>query len=232
MRNLIKKILKEVDEWDWIRDIPISVTFEEAIIGRRYRIEPTEVLRDAIFECDDEEWMINSKVVDVMAKDMVSYGDVHCGNINQDVVISLRLKFWGPNYEMENNFWVTPNMVALYEMEGFINEEENPFQWIEEVPTGVELEPNTLYYFEPPLNLDEITTLANRITNSPIIKHFLLSKLDIPMFTEHNKGIKYFVTRDKVYDRLQGWCTDFDIEGAKRLYPRATPVDGRIEFGL
>jgi hypothetical protein len=129
------------DGLNWVREIPISVSFEEAIIGRRYRIEPTEVLRDAIFECDDEEWMINSKVVDVMAKEMLSYGDIHCGNINQDKVLSLRLKFWGPNYETENNFWVTPNMVDLYEMDGFLNEEEeNPFQWIEDIPANVTFE--------------------------------------------------------------------------------------------
>lgn len=340
-----KNIDESTDEWDWIREIPISVSFEEAIIGRRYRIEPTEVLKDAIFECDDEEWMINSKVVDVMSKEMVSYGDIHCGNINQDVVLSLRLKFWGPNYETENNFWVTPNMVDLYEMDGFLNEEEeNPFQWIEDIPAnvtfemaevgrtykieptkvlmgaleacdqsdwlyrsrkarviykeeaeygsvycdherddlvptlglefyyrefkkvfwvtedmvtlyemggvmteseenplqwiidepiGIELEPNTLYYFKPDLTIDEIKVFANRIINSGYIKNFLLTMvLDRVYQKGPNRGLKYFVTGDIVNDRVVGWCTGIPVEQSVHFYADLNPTDARKEFGL
>lgn len=338
-----KNINESSDEWDWIREIPISVPFEEAIIGRRYRIEPTKVLKDAIFECDDEEWMINSKVVDVMSKEMVSYGDIHCGNINQDVVISLRLKFWGPNYETENNFWVTPNMVDLYEMEGFLNEEENPFQWIKDipsnvpfemaeigrtyrieptkvlmgaleacespswinyskkarviykeeseygsvycdherddlvttlalefyyrefkksfwvtedmvtlyemdgvikeeenpfqwikdVPTGIELEPNTLYYFKPHLTIDEVKVFANNINNSGYIKDFLLRIVTDRLHTKGpNGGLKYFVTGDNVNDRVEGWCTGTPVEQSVLFYANLNQVDARKEFGL
>jgi hypothetical protein len=232
-----KNIDESTDEWDWIREIPISVSFEDAIIGRRYRIEPTEVLKDAIFECDDEEWMINSKVVDVMSKDIVSYGDVHCGNINQDKVLSLRLKFWGPNYETENNFWVTPNMLALYEMEGFINEEEeNPLQWIIDEPIGITLQPNTLYYFKPHLTLDEIKVFANGINNSEYIKNFLLRTVLERVYNEKGKrpngGLKYFVTGEDVNDRVVGWCTGTPVEQSVLFYANLNQVDTRKEFGI
>ena len=109
---------------------------------------------------------------------------------------------------------------------------ENPFRWIEDIPTGVELKPNTLYYFEPPLNIDEIVTLANLITNAPIIKEWLLRFLDRPRFVDGVEKIKYFVTGDNVNERTEGWCTETDIRMAKRIYPGTTAVDGRIEFGL
>ena len=234
MRNLIKKILKEADEWDWVRESNPWITFEEAKEDQFYNVEVDEILLDVLRACASSTAIYYEAVkAQVMSKAYVQYSDVYCGSDNDDEVLSLNLMFYNENGYGINSFWVTEDMVTLYDEMYDINEStENPLKWIEEVPTGVELQPNTLYYFEPSLKINEIATLANLITNSPIIKEWLLSQLDSPMFFDGSKGIKYFVTRDKVNERIQGWCTDIDVEFAKGMYPRTTHVDGRMEFGL
>lgn len=227
-------IIKESDEWDWVRESKPWISFEEAKEDHYYNIEKSETLLNALMSCNLMTSIYYDSVkVEVVDKMYIKYSDVYCGSENDDEVLSLHLMFYNENGYGINSFWVTEDMVTLYPITDDINEStENPLKWIEDVPTGVELQPNTLYYFEPPLNLGEIATLANLITNSPIIKEWLLRQLDSPMFFELNRGLKYFVTRDNVNERIQGWCTDTDIEWAKGLYPKATPVDGRKEFGL
>lgn len=116
---------------------------------------------------------------------------------------------------------------------GNINESnENPFQWIEDVPAGIQLEPNTFYYFEPPLTMDEIPLFSDTIQNSNHIKKWLLSKVMNNLTKTGAIGVKYFVTSDNLESNVGGWCTETDIDYAKRMYYRQKPVDARKEFGL
>lgn len=234
MRNLIKKILKESDEWDWVRESKPEISFEEAKEDHYYKIEKSEVLLDALMSCASSTAIYYEAVkVRVISKEYIKYSEAYCGSENDDEVLSLHLMFYNENGYGIKSFWVTEDMVTLYDEMYDINEStENPLKWIEDVPTGVELQPNTLYYFEPSLKIDEIATLANLITNSPIIKEWLLRLLDRPRFVGGVEKIKYFVTGDNVNEKTKGWCTETDIEWAKGLYPKATPVDGRKEFGL
>ena len=101
------------------------------------------------------------------------------------------------------------------------------------MPTGIELEPNTLYYFKPHLTLDEVKVFANGITNSGYIKNFLLTiVLDRVHQKGPNRGLKYFVTGDNVNDRVVGWCTGTPVEQSVLFYANLNQVDARKEFGI
>lgn len=235
MRNLIKKILKESDEWDWVRDSNPWISFEEAKEDQFYNVEMDEILLDVLMSCASSTAIYYEAVkAQVMSKEYVQYSDVYCGSENDDEVLSLHLMFYNENGYGINSFWVTEDMITLYPILDDINEStENPLQWIIDEPIGITLQPNTLYYFKPHLTLDEIKAFANGINNSEYIKNFLLRTVLERVYQKGpNGGLKYFVTGDNVNDRTNGWCTATDIEYAKIMYPRITSVDGRIEFGL
>tara|TARA_R110000803_G_scaffold74661_1_gene138741 strand:- start:122 stop:520 length:399 start_codon:yes stop_codon:yes gene_type:complete len=54
MRKLIKKILKESDDMDWIREIKTSIPFEEAEVGHHYNVHITNVegFNKALQDCN------------------------------------------------------------------------------------------------------------------------------------------------------------------------------------
>ena len=222
--------LNESDELDWIRDTQPWIPFEEAKIGDVYNIEKDEILLDAILACDDDTFIYHrSTKAEVRDKGYNSYDNIYCESDNRDEVIVLQLKFLTENDRVIGSFWVTEDMVALYPIYEGINEsEENPLQWIEDIPAGIELQPNTLYYFEPSLTFYEMSVLANSIINSPGIKGWLLRRLE----ERREGGIKYFVTRDDVNKSIRGWCTETDIDLAKQMYPGIEAVNGRKEFRL
>ena len=119
MRNLIKNILKESkDEFDWIREVPTTIPFEEAVIGKKYRIETTEVLMGALEACDESEWLYYSTEVEVIDSDTKGYADIFCDHESMDEVFTLKLKFYhsSSNHYYPRNFWVTDDMVTLYEI--------------------------------------------------------------------------------------------------------------------
>lgn len=117
MRNLIKNILKESEDvFDWIREVPTHVPFEQAVEGETYRIEPTKVLMDAIEACDAIEWPYKSREAKVMSIGWYKYNEVFCDHERQDEVITLKLKFKKRDYYIYTTFWVTPDMVTLYKI--------------------------------------------------------------------------------------------------------------------
>jgi hypothetical protein len=114
MRKLIKKILKESDELDWIRKVPGNVSFKDVEIGRTYRVETTELLNQAIKACGTVKISYKPTNVTVLDRDGDSrYRDVFCNHEREDRVISLYLSFHQPNSNTKN-FWVTEDMVTLY----------------------------------------------------------------------------------------------------------------------
>ena len=233
--SLIGKPLNEEDEWDWIRDTQPWISFEEAQIGQRYNIEKDEVLLDALNACGLWDYMYhNSVTAEVTGKGYNKYSNIHCGSENGDEVITLKLTFYDEQDKGIDEFWVTEDMVTLYPIYDNINEssDENPFQWIKDIPAGIELEPNTLYYFEPPLTRGEIPLFADTIQNSNHIKAWLLNNVMNYLTKTRNIGVKYFVTNDNLESNIGGWCTETDIDYAKRLYYGQKPVDARKRFGL
>jgi hypothetical protein len=111
-----------------------------------------------------------------------------------------------------------------------IKESEEDLDWIKEIPTGIELKPNTFYYFEPALTWgDEVGRFASSILNSEWIKNWLLN---VPARYHDNKGITYFVTSNTLEGRISGWCTTDTHRDRIRGYQGKEAVDARKEFNL
>jgi hypothetical protein len=111
-------------------------------------------------------------------------------------------------------------------------EEKDPFNWINEIPAGIELQPDTLYYFEPKLTWGELPNFADRIINSEFIKDWLFRRLT-GRFTNEQEGIKYFVTSNTV-NNIDGWCTEaspYD-DWARIIYRGKDYVNARETFYL
>jgi hypothetical protein len=106
------------DEFDWIREVPTGVPFEQAVIGRKYRIETTEVFKGALEACDEYEWLYDSTKVEVIGFGIKEYDDIFCDSERKDKVFSLKLRFYHPYSpdSQSGSFWVTEDMVTLYEI--------------------------------------------------------------------------------------------------------------------
>jgi len=107
---------KEDDDFDWIREVPTGVPFEQAVIGRKYRIETTEVLMGALEACDELEWLYNSTEAEVIDSGTKGYDTIFCEHESMDEVFTLKLKFYysSSNHSQSRTFWVTEDMVTLY----------------------------------------------------------------------------------------------------------------------
>jgi len=124
----------EEDDWDWVREIPPHIPFEHAVVGRKYRIEPTTVLLDAVRNCGEYEEIFNAKEAVIGAKDYLKYNAVYCDHERDDQVVSLRLHLDLGEAIGYTYFWVTEDMVTLYPIDYYINEsEEDDWGWIREI---------------------------------------------------------------------------------------------------
>lgn len=98
--------------------------------------------------------------------------------------------------------------------------------WVDNVPAGIRLEPDTFYYFEPPLNVDEVYSLANRSMVNNNIKYIMYE-----YFIKNNKAnVKYFVTDSRLF-KIEGWCnTTEPKEALSIMYKDKNVVNGREVF--
>jgi len=113
------------------------------------------------------------------------------------------------------------NVITYYTK--IIKEEMDDFDWVKDIPTGIELKPNTMYYFEPKADSIELNNFVNGITNSPHIKSIL---------EKRKEQLSYFVTANNV-NELWGWCSVTDpFEAKEELYNNeVNMVDVRKTFG-
>jgi hypothetical protein len=161
------------------------------------------------------------------------YDHIFCDSDRTDDVIGLRLQFYGDDGSLSGSFWVTDDMVNLYEHYGKLTENtEDEWAWAKDIEPGIELETNTLYYFEPKLTVDEIEFFANNITNAPKFKEWLLDIPNCNSSVRTDGGITYLITRPDLPIRIQGWCTETSVDYAQSIYPGVKVVDARQTFNL
>jgi hypothetical protein len=223
----------------WIIDTDpnIPVHFNNVVVGRTYRVEPTEVLYDAIVACDDDI-DIYSKAKSVKVKEVdyqIKYSGIFCGYDRDDEVVGLQLYFYDKDGYLIDTFWVADDMVTLYEFYSTINENiegEDEWTWAREIGPEIKLEPNTLYYFEPKLKVNEIDFFADNIANAPQFAQWLREIPNSNGSVASDGGIKYLITRPDLPIRLQGWCTETSIGYARSIYPGVKVVDARQTFNL
>jgi len=135
-------------------------------------------------------------------------------------------------YEVEHSDSWTKYSKIFQENINESEEEKDPFDWINEIPAGIELQPDTLYYFEPKLTWGELPNFANRIINSEFIKGWLYRQ-STGRFTNEQEGIKYFVTSNTV-NNIEGWCSEsspYD-DWARIIYRGKDYVNARETFYL
>jgi hypothetical protein len=232
--------LTESDEdngLDWIinTDPNVPIPFGSIEKDTTYRSEPTEVLLQAIEACNGDTHMYNNietaYVIEIIYD--MRYDHIFCDSDRTDDVIGLRLQFYGDDGSLSGSFWVTDDMVNLYEHYGKLTENtEDEWAWAKDIEPGIELETNTLYYFEPKLTVDEIEFFGNNITNAPKFKEWLLDIPNCNSSVRTDGGITYLITRPDLPIRIQGWCTETGVDYAQSIYPGVKVVDARQTFNL
>jgi hypothetical protein len=137
--NIKKIILEEMDDFDWVKPMMDVIPFQEAKVHKTYRIRPTEVLMEALRNCGywQKDWLMDSKMATVSTMETIEYSQVNCGSQNKDEVLSLLLNFYHPDTNETYTFWVTEDMVYLYDSDHTLKEEVDDFKWMEDVTSGV-----------------------------------------------------------------------------------------------
>ena len=112
------ELIKESDEdWDWIKDVPDTVPFELAEIGKKYRIEVEDELLHALEACDEYEHIFTRGYY-VVAENKIKmpHSSIFCNSGIDDEVLGLQLSFLDSDEDYIDIFWVTQEMLNLYEI--------------------------------------------------------------------------------------------------------------------
>lgn len=111
------ELIKESDEdWDWIKDVPDTVPFELAEIGKTYRIEVEDELLHALEACGEYDHIFTKGYYAVVeSKRKMAHSSIFCDSGNDKDVLGLHLGFLDSDEEYIDIFWVTQEMLNLYE---------------------------------------------------------------------------------------------------------------------
>jgi hypothetical protein len=226
----IKKIIKESEEedgFDWVREIvPNQHTdFSNAVIGKTYRVEFDEILLSALYACNHSTefyfYAEKAKVINIDYE--IPYYEVYCGSENEEKVISLSLEFDFGEGDSDM-FWVTDDMVTLYD----------PFDWIRDTEPFSPHVPESGMRFK--INDVEAGDVVYTITNITDT-HMSINWID-PSNGEHTENFRwplkhYFGFVDKgdieiVYENLNESEDDFawinDIEQTEIKFKKGDRV--------
>ena len=115
MRKLIKKILKESDDLQWIKDIEPYIPFDEVVIGGKYAVQVMDNFEIALEGCGEEIYDIPLYViVEKILK--LNYDDIYCGDRYSDVVPHwdgvkecLKLTFYNKHGDYLVDHWLAPD---------------------------------------------------------------------------------------------------------------------------
>ena len=115
MRKLIKKILKESDDMQWIKDIKPYVSFEDADLGTTYNviINIDEEFLQALWDCGEDINIKSISYVEVADRARVTSHDMYCdqeGKIYwEGYEDCLLIKLYNKHGEVMLSHWFAPD---------------------------------------------------------------------------------------------------------------------------
>jgi hypothetical protein len=113
-----------------------------------------------------------------------------------------------------------------------LKESEDEWDWVRDINAGIELQPNTLYHFEPKLRVGELITFADNIVNAPKFKEWLKNLPNVNDSIARDGGMRYFITNSERPIWIEGWCTESSTDYIRSVYPGIKVVDARKTFNL
>jgi hypothetical protein len=131
------RLIREFDEFDWIRDVPSTVRFDDLKVGGIYRVVLTDNFKRAVVNCGDDIQSPLFKADRVFVKEVARswYNSIYCKDINNNLdhlVTSYSLKFYqGTRYI--GDFYVVEDMIDFYPIEGTTINESDGLDWIRSV---------------------------------------------------------------------------------------------------
>ncbi len=115
MRKLIKKILKESNELQWIKDIEPYIPFDEVVIGGKYAVQVMDNFEIALEGCGEEIYDIPLYVIVDRILEL-DYDDIYCESRYSDVVPHwdgvkecLKLTFYNKHGDYLVDHWLAPD---------------------------------------------------------------------------------------------------------------------------
>ena len=113
----LKESKEEDSDWDWVKEVPDTVPFELAEIGKTYRIEVEDELLHALEACGEyDDIFTRSIYATVESKREMPHSSIFCDSGNDNDVLGLHLGFLDSDEDYIDIFWVTQEMLNLYEI--------------------------------------------------------------------------------------------------------------------
>ena len=219
-------LLKESDDFNWIRDVKPNISFYDVKVDEKYNVELSDDFYEALSQCFGNltpgELMGYKRTTNVRVIDrgMMKHSDVYCYSGNDNDVISLHLAFYNDNgTDIADSFWVTEEMVNLYPRTTDLNESDD-FDWVRDI--------NTSDYLEPPYFIN----MKDEYGLSPDEYIPTLSKLfDQPVSI---KGGSVYDTNGKeiYYEDSHGFWSkyEYDDQGNRIYYERSDGYWEKYEY--
>jgi hypothetical protein len=137
------KLIREFDDFNWVREIDPEVYFKDVRTNRFYGVKILNGFLEALEDCgvDDEripEYLRTEKVF-VNSSGYYPHNDIWCDSDIDDKVLTLHLDFIDSNGVFLQSWWVTDEMVKLYLLEPDELNESNKFDdfnWVREIPVN------------------------------------------------------------------------------------------------
>jgi hypothetical protein len=214
------KLIREFDDFEWIREVPGTIPFEDVRTGVAYNVILEQNFIDAIKACDlmkgdgvDRMGLLNAtKVISKGIMVYMLYHHVFCGHERDDSVLALYLLFLDENDDPIEHFWVTEDMVGLYPININLNESNDEWGWAKE-PINPWVAGYTGIHFDIDLTnstkeeIKKVREDVNQLTESDGLDWIRETQPSIP-FSEAEIDQTYNITTTTVFLKALEACSE------------------------